>query len=216
MRIFILLLLLIIITTGQSYSQRIKGAVIAGFNGTQVDGDEVIGYNKLGLNVGAAAIIPFKKKWSVSIENIFSQKGAHRGEIYIDSLSGSYTLRLNYVEVPVLVHYTDKEIITVGTGFSWGRLVGAKEWEHGQRTNTSVKNGPYDKNEFSWLADLRFRIWKRLKFNLRFSYSLAKVRTRKYDNGISKWERKQYNNVVSFRLLYIFNEQLSEKVSSQK
>ncbi|MBI9037169.1 MAG: PorT family protein [Bacteroidales bacterium] len=216
MRIFILFLLIFFFTADQGYSQRIKGALIAGFNATQVDGDEVVGYNKLGLNVGAAAIIPFKKKWSFSIENVFSQKGSHRGEIYIDSLSGSYTLRLNYVEVPVLVHFTDKEIITVGSGFSWGRLVGAKEWEHGQRTNTSAKNGPYDKNEFSWLADLRFRIWKRLKFNLRFSYSLAKIRTRKYDNGYSTWERKQYNNALSFRLLYIFNERLSEKVSSKK
>ena len=210
MRVFILFLLIIVLTTGQSYSQRIKGAVIAGFNATQVDGDEVVGYSKLGFNVGAAVIIPFKKNWSVSIENIFTQKGAHRGDIFIDSLSGSYTLRLNYVEVPVLVHYTDKRIITVGTGFSWGRLVGAKEWEHGYRTETSVEHGPYDKNDFSWLADIRFRVWKRLKFNFRFSYSIAKIRTRIYDNKISTWERKQYNNTLSFRLLYIFNEVISE------
>jgi hypothetical protein len=207
MRIFILFLLLIIFTSGQSYSQRIKGAVIAGFNATQVDGDKAFGYNKLGFNVGAAAIIPFKKKWSISLENIFSQKGSHRGEIYIDpDESGSYTLRLNYVEVPVLVHYTDKKIITVGTGFSWGSLVGAKEWEHGYRTETSPDHGPYDKNDFSWLADVRFKIWKRLKFNFRFSYSIAKIRTRIFSDG----ERKQYNNVLSFRLLYIFNEQISE------
>jgi len=210
MRIFILFLFIIVFSAGQSYSQRIKGAVIAGFNATQVDGDEVVGYSKLGFNVGAAAIIPFKKKWSISLENIFSQKGSHRGEIYADSLSGSYTLRLNYVEVPVLVHYTDKDIITVGTGFSWGRLVGAKEWEHGIRQKTSPDHGPYDKNDFSWLADIRFRVWKRLKFNFRFSYSIAKIRTRIYDNGYSTWDRKQYNNVLSFRLLYIFNEQISE------
>ncbi len=216
MRIFILFLLLIIFTSGQSYSQRIKGAVIAGFNATQVDGDEVVGYSKLGLNVGAAAIIPFKKKWSISIENIFSQKGSHRGKIYIDSLSGSYTLKLNYVEIPVLVHFTDKDIITVGTGLSWGRLVGAKEWEHGYRTNTSPDHGPYDKNDFSWIGDIRFRIWKRLKFNFRFSYSIAKIRTRVYDDGYSTWERKQFNNVLSFRLLYIFNERVSEKVSPDK
>jgi len=216
MRIFILFLFIIVFTAGQSYSQRIKGAVIAGFNATQVDGDEVVGYSKLGFNVGAAVIIPFKKKWSVSLENIFSQKGSHRGEIYVDSLSGSYTLRLNYVEVPVLVHYTDKDIITVGTGFSWGRLVGAKEWEHGYRTETSPEHGPYHKNDFSWLADVRFRIWKRLKFNFRFSYSIAKIRTRIYNNGYSEWERKQYNNVLTFRLLYIFNERISENASQGK
>ena len=42
--------------------QIIKGEAIVGFNLTQVEGDEVHGFRKPGLHIGAGALIPFKKK----------------------------------------------------------------------------------------------------------------------------------------------------------
>ena len=201
---------LLSITTLNVDAQIIKGAVIFGTNISQVDGDEAYGFNKLGFNVGASAIIPFKDKWAVSIENIFSQKGAYQKPQRIDSISGEYSLKLNYLEVPVLVHYTDRNIITAGAGFSWGRLVGANEWEHGIKTETSLNSETYSQSDINILADLRFRIWKKLKFNIRYSYSIAKIRTREYpDFSGDTWIRKQYNNLVSFRLVYVFNERSS-------
>ncbi len=191
-------------------AQVIKGALIAGFNMTQVDGDEVYGFKKFGFNVGAAAIIPVKKKWSISLETIFSQKGAYQRPQYNDSLyTGEYNLRLNYVEVPVLAHFTDKKIITIGTGFSWGRLVKSNEIEHGGIQSPYSDSIAFNKNDFNWLIDIRFRVWKKLKFNIRYAYSLAKIRTREfYSLAGTSWTRKQYNNVLTFRLIYVFNEQV--------
>ena len=60
-----IILFLILLLSGYFFNlkaQVIKGALIAGFNMTQVDGDEVYGFKKIGFNVGAAAIIPVKKK----------------------------------------------------------------------------------------------------------------------------------------------------------
>jgi len=112
--------------------------------------------------------------------------------------------------VPVLVHYTDKNIFTVGAGLSWGRLVKVDEWEHGNKTNTSLSSGTYSQNDINILADLRFRIWKKLKFNIRYAYSIPKIRTREHsDLSGDTWIRKQYNNLVSFRLIYVFNERQS-------
>ncbi|MBL7104033.1 MAG: PorT family protein [Bacteroidales bacterium] len=197
-----------------SLGQRIRGAMIAGFNITQVDGDEVFGFRKFGLNMGAAAIIPFGENWSVSIETIYNQKGSRQGQQYkdIDSLgnklTGAYKLKLDYVEVPVLVHYTDRDIITGGIGFSYGRLINIKEWEHENLIETTTLNGgPYDKTDINVLVDLRFRLYKRFKFNIRYAYSLAKIRTREFENDIGEtWTRHQYNNVITFRLVYVFNE----------
>ncbi len=201
---------LLSITTLNVDAQIIKGAVIFGTNISQVDGDEAYGFNKLGFNVGASAIIPFKDNWAVSIENIFSQKGAYQKPKYADSLSGEYELKLNYLEVPVLVHYTDRNIITAGAGFSWGRLVGVNEWEHGFKTETSLNSGTYSQNDINILADLKFRIWKKFKFNIRYAYSIAKIRTREHtDLSGDTWIRKQYNNLISFRLIYVFNEKQS-------
>lgn len=208
--LFLILFLNIIFSNLKA--QVIKGALIAGFNMTQVDGDEVYGFKKFGFNVGAAAIIPVKKKWSVSLETIFSQKGAYQRPQYFDSLytgTGEYNLKLNYVEVPVLMHFTEKNLFSFGAGFSWGRLVSSKEIEHGGIQPPYSDSVYFNKNDYNLLVDFRFRIWKRLKFNIRYAYSLAKIRTREfYSLANTSWSRKQYNNVITFRLIYVFNEQL--------
>ncbi len=209
LKIFLVAFFLLVVTLNVD-AQFIKGALIFGTNISQVDGDEVYGFKKIGFNIGASAIVPFSNKWAISIENIYSQKGAYQKPQYADSISGEYRIKLNYVEVPVLVHYTDKNIFTVGAGLSWGRLVKVDEWEHGNKTNTSLSSGTYSQNDINILADLRFRIWKKLKFNIRYAYSIPKIRTREHsDLSGDTWIRKQYNNLVSFRLIYVFNERQS-------
>jgi hypothetical protein len=193
------------------YSQRIQGAVIAGMNLSQVDGDEVYGFKKFGANVGLAAIVPVGKSFQFSIETLFNQKGANQKTQYAsDTLfSGAYKLNLNYLEVPLLFMYNDKDIITAGAGFSYGRLVSVSEYEHGKKVETTtLTSGTYSRNDYNILADIRFRVYKRFRLNLRYAYSLAKIRTRDFytTNGDFDVTRKQYNNVISLRLIYRFNE----------
>ena len=201
--------------------QIIKGEAIVGMNLTQVDGDEVYGFKKVGANIGAGVMVPFGKRgrWDVSFETLFTQKGSNQKAQYNDSLNngmvitGEYKLNLNYVEVPVLVMFTDKEFISFGAGLSWARLVGVKEYEHGQLVETTTLNsGTYSKNDFDILADFRIRIYKALKFNLRYQYSLMSIRTRTFsDLAGNTWTRDQYNNVITFRLIWVFNEEQSRK-----
>lgn len=210
------------IITGLSYillhfsliadAQVIKGAVIAGFNLSQVDGDEVFGFKKFGANVGVSAIVPFSDHWEVSIETLFSQKGSHQKPQREDSLTGEYLLKLNYLDIPVMVHFNDKDIVTFGLGFSYGRLTNVEEYEHGQRIETTTIEGPYSRSDINGIADIRFRIWQRLKFNIRYAYSLKKIRTREFTPPyVDPWTRDQYNNFWSFRMIYVINEKQSER-----
>ncbi|HOW26190.1 MAG TPA: porin family protein [Bacteroidales bacterium] len=210
------------IITGLSYillhfsliadAQVIKGAVIAGFNLSQVDGDEVYGFKKFGANVGVSAIVPFSDHWEVSIETLFSQKGSHQKPQREDSLTGEYLLKLNYLDIPVMVHFNDKDIVTFGLGFSYGRLTNVEEYEHGQRIETTTIEGPYSRSDINGIADIRFRIWQRLKFNIRYAYSLKKIRTREFTPPyVDPWTRDQYNNFWSFRMIYVINEKQSER-----
>jgi len=213
--------MLVLLMSLQVSGQIIKGEAIAGINLCQVDGDEAFGFHKIRANVGVGVMIPFGKKgkWDVSIETLFSQKGSYQGPQYNDTsstgqlLTGEYKLHLNYLEIPALVMFTDKELITVGAGFSWGRLVGVKEWEHGQRVDsTTLNSGTYSKNDFAILGDIRIRIWQALKINLRYQYSLVKIRTREFSNlAGDTWTRDQYNNVITLRLIYVFNEKRSRE-----
>jgi hypothetical protein len=198
-------------------AQIIKGAAIAGINISQVDGDEVYGFNKFGANVGAAAIIPLSDHWEVSIEALFSQKGSYQRPHYSDdSLTGEYKLKLNYLDIPLLVHYNDKNRMFFGAGFSYGRLSSVEEYEHGRQVVTTNINGPYDRDDFNVIGDVRFRIWQRLKFNIRYAYSISKIRTREYSPpGVDPWTRNQYNNFWSFRLIYVINEEQSERIRKE-
>lgn len=203
-------------------AQRFKGAVMGGMNISQVDGDEVVGYNRVGGHLGLAAILPIKK-FDVTLETVFNQKGAREKQQYdyFDSASGyqytgEYNLRLNYVEIPVLAHYTDKERYTFGLGFSYGRLVSYSEIEHGGQLPPYSDTVPFNKNDYNILVDLQVRIWKQLKFNARFAYSLAPIRERTYYDVIYKtkdpWTRNEYNHLFTFRLVYVFNEKYQPRV----
>ena len=198
-------------------AQIIQGAVIFGGNLTQVDGDEVYGFNRVGFNVGASAIIPINDHWSVSIEALYAQKGAYRGPLWKpippDTVDGRYSYRLNYAEIPILLHYNDKDVMTFGLGFSFGRLVSYTEYDNRMDVFNWVeyKANPAI-NNMEAIGDIRFRVYKNLKLNFRYSYSLFSFR-----DAVFHWEdldhpeeRQQYHNVISCRFIYIINEKQSK------
>lgn len=192
-------------------SQNIQGVLILGGNLSQVDGDEVYGFKKPGLNVGAGASLPFgaKKKWAFNIETTYQQKGAFE-KLPLEASDSLklpyYDLRLHYAEIPIFVTFKDKNGLTFGSGLSYGRLTGIKEIEHGIDKRWDITNQPYKRSDFSIFCDLRFRLYKKIYFNFRYTYSVESIRTRTYQNQASTWSRDQYNNNLIFRLLFIFNE----------
>ena len=93
-------------------------------------------------------------------------------------------------------------------------------------------NGNFSKHHFNIIGSVSFKIWKNLKAEVRYSYSLNSIRTADYyffdgitfNNRRTKYDlyvdgsqadrdwfecfrRKEMNNCISLRLLYYFNEQ---------
>lgn len=228
--IFLFILSFSLIISEQSFSQHILGALSAGVNLSQVDGDEVYGFKKVGFTGGPSVIIPFgkDKKWSVTLELLYSQLGSRQKSVYgaSDTIRDStragfydgYRLSLNYVQIPVIVHFTDKRFIAGGIGLQYGQLVAVKEYEdyndnRGFVRSKTTLQGPYTRADFEALADIRIRVYQGLWFNVRYSYSILPIRTREFVNPFfgNTWLRKQYNNVISIRLVYIFNDILPDK-----
>ena len=208
------IIILVLLWGGSLKAQIIKGEIIAGTNLSQVDGDMFYGYKKFGMQAGAGAMIPFGNWWDVSVEALYNQKGARQRSVIPDTVClYDYKLRLNYAEVPVLVHYTDKEFITAGAGFSWGRLVGVSEWENGEKTEVTTKSGTYTTDDFNIIGEVRIRIKGPLKFNVRYAYSIFPLRSREFTNcdTFTKFTRQQYNNLLTFRLVYMFGEKRSRE-----
>ncbi|MFA4863775.1 MAG: hypothetical protein WC605_08400, partial [Bacteroidales bacterium] len=58
---YLLIVSLLLALSSPLSAQRFKGAVMGGMNLSQVDGDEVYGYKRVGGHFGLAAILPIKK-----------------------------------------------------------------------------------------------------------------------------------------------------------
>lgn len=224
---YVVIIVLLAASGSAAEAQRFLGLVGAGMNLSQVDGDEVVGYKKIGRQLSLGVSLPIRKKWDVTLETVFSQKGAREKAQYIHTVTdstvipvktftytGEYNLRLNYVEVPLTAHYTDKEKFTVGMGFSYGRLVNSKETEHGGNIAPYSDTVKFRNNDWNVVFDLQFRIWKQLKGNVRFNYSMFPVRERIYKDVIygirDPYERKQYNHLFTVRFIYVFNEKYNK------
>ncbi len=208
----IIILLMLMPWYGQA--QNIRGEIITGFNLTQVDGDEVVGYKKIGAQLGAGAILPLgKSSWLISIETLFNQKGSfEKYPVEKDTLPlPYYNLRLNYAEVPLLIYYNDKDQLTFGAGVSYGRLTYLKEIEHGKKIDWKKKIGPYKKDDWNIIVNIRLRLYKGLHCDFRYSYSMSRIRTRTFINPSGTWSRGQFNNMLSFRVVYVFNEKKEQR-----
>jgi hypothetical protein len=201
------------------FSQVFKGEILGGFNLSQVDGDETAGFRKMGLNGGVGVVAPLYKNWSLSLETIYSQKGSKLKPNSYDSLDGSYKLYLNYVEVPFMVQYTDKDVVSAGAGFSWGRLVSIDEFKDGYRVDSvTLQSGVFDRNDWMAFGDVKLRVYKNLHVNLRYSYSLDGIAARTVidSQGGKPVLRHFKNNLWTVRLVYRINEKRPDKSSRKK
>ncbi len=75
--------------------------------------------------------------------------------------------------------------------------------------DTSIRSKVYSRNEWSILADVKIRIWKGLKFDIRY-HTISPIRKRFLCRTPKQETRKQYNNVITCRLIYVFNEKFQK------
>jgi len=232
-------------------AQRFIGGIAAGINLTQVDGDQVFGYHKVGFNGGpfVKLMIDKKQRFSVTMELLYTQKGAQKkypasggtmraldDTLLIDPKYTNYdkkffyNLRTDYLEIPLLFHYDDpRSKISIGVGIAWSRLVYIKEVQHdytradtirgARRIDQTLDKDRYKKNDWSIIGDVKIPIYKGLKFNFRFQYSLApfgKERRFYYSdspNITASKKRWPFHNTLTFRLIYSFNEKYTENMT---
>jgi len=111
-------------------TRRFGATILAGFNASQIDGDNSAGFNKVGINAGIRSDIFLTSKMELNIGILFSQRGSRPdSKEFIDD----FNYELSYIQVPVLISYKDwyqssddfHRVRAFG-GLSFGRLVGTK------------------------------------------------------------------------------------------
>ncbi len=211
---FLILLLLMPLTV---MGQKIHAFVSSGLTLSQIEGDELKGFSKWGYTGGVGAIVGFDRyeTWNLSVEALFSQRGSYNGTGDPYSLS----LRLDYVEIPLIFHWRDPwGGMLIGAGLSYSRLTRQPHPIWACDTNYFMPDTgdfSFRSNDLSAVFEIRFPMWKGLQLNIRWQYSLFAVKKdwefTEYRGTnpdgtphATKWTNDCNNNSLSFRLIWQF------------
>lgn len=151
--------------------QTFRATIIAGANAAQIDGDDLAGFNKLGIRAGAQVSVRWHRLFESSVGMLYSQKGS-ASELSASGTDLLARFSLNYVQIPLMVTYDD-EGLQFGAGFSYSRLINSKIIIQG--ILDEARSDSYSKNDFSFVAQGGYFIKDRIGFHLGFERSLGNI-----------------------------------------
>ncbi len=148
--------------------QRFIGGLVGGINLSQVDGDKLAGFNKIGFNAGGRVAAVLAPRWQLSMELLFTQLGSSRNNN--DDPSASIDkIRLNAVEVPVMINFLEWKL-HVSAGVSYLRLINYYVEDVFGEDITDLTN--YNEDLFQVIIGATFFFNQRTGLNVNWSKSL--------------------------------------------
>lgn len=190
------LILSVLFTMVSASAQYFKGGLTVGFTGSQMDGDNLDGYNKFGFTGGVFGSRDFNEFWGIQMELKFIMKGAAKPVTNNDQ--SIYRMNLYYYELPILATLKISKKVKLESGFAIGYLSKATAvFDSGDEDRTYE----FDKTEISWLAGIYYILNEKFSVNLKFSYSVRAVSH--FPGNLTIWGTYgQYNNVLDLSLYY--------------
>ncbi len=192
---------LFFIFSNNTQAQTFQAGLIGGINLSQLHGDGLAGFNQIGINAGGRVSITPVDKWMWSLDLLFSQKGSNKGAD--DPLSIPFeSFRLNYTEVPIMVHYLDwisedgdYYKLHFDGGASWGRLLDFTVIDSDGIDISESQD--FNKNMFDLMIGATFYINKNIGINGQYSYTINNVRNDKNAQSLA-------GRTLTFRAIYLF------------
>ena len=214
-------------------AQLFQATINAGLNLSQIEGDQVSGFRNAGFTGGVGVMMPLQPSnllgaWRASMEILYSQRGAYEKEAISTKAPFGYSLNLQYVDIPIMIHYKDPKIdFILGLGLQYGRLIKMNEqWrlpeppKLGFYRPLDITNLPsFNRNELSVVADARFGVWEKLKCSIRWQYGLTTIRPDvAFSNGVVPGtdgyftgKRDYHSHWLTLRVVYVINERSSQE-----
>lgn len=188
------LILGLILTAGvQVQAQRFEGGLVAGFNLSQIDGDKLAGFNKIGVTAGGKVGAILTDRWQLSLELLFSQQGASRTRSD-DPSSAFDKIRLNYVEVPVMINFKEWKF-HVNAGVSYARLI---DFEVIDFTGVDISDQQdFNENLFSLAIGAIYYFNEDVGFEVRWNRALTDLQAQETASTF-------IGRTISVKMIYLF------------
>lgn len=183
----------------QVVERRFNGGFVYGFNSSQINGDGLAGYHKLGLYAGIVANANLTPKTYLSTGITFSQRGS------ATALNSQNTARIRFdiIELPLIFHYKDKETedgyhqVHFGTGFCYGRLFNVEAGG----TPYLGHESKFSPSNINWLLDAMFYKNKHIGFGIRYNRAINRI----YKNSTVPAPVAVFlEHWITFKGIYIF------------
>lgn len=204
MRRLIFILIIFFAVHYTSKAQQFKAGFNAGLTATQVTGDNLSGYDKIGLFGGVFVGLPTGDRGEIRMEMSFIQKGSRKNAKPSLGIYDSYLMRLNYVELPFYYKHQIRRYIDGHIGIGFGYLVTSKEKDT-YGTIIPDPNLPYFKDvDLFVLGGFNINFHTKWSFLIRFSYSILPIRNTPIITSLY-YNKGQYNDVITTGLQYKFN-----------
>jgi len=183
------------ILSNNSSAQNFGGGLIAGVSTSQVAGDMLGGFNKIGLLAGAYTNLKIKENLKLQLEIIYIEKGSRNPNIHKINIA---EITLSYVEVPISINLQQKENLGVEVGILPAFLINAKM----NNDFSEIEIDPtFTKYDFGVYAGINYHITDNIILNTRISNSIIPIRP--HNSGATyRLNKGQYNTVLSFAIHY--------------
>ena len=195
MRFLKVLIIIIGIYPNNLYSQMFGGGIIAGFSTTQVAGDLLGGFNKIGFLAGGYTNLKIKNNINIRFEIKYIEKGSKNPRIKENNFA---EISLSYIEIPISISLQQKENLGVEFGIYPAFLIDSEMNDYFSKINI---NPSFIKYDFGIFAGINYKINEKMILNTQISNSIIPIRPHVsgVTNGINKG---QYNTTLNFALHY--------------
>ncbi|MBO6079925.1 MAG: PorT family protein [Bacteroidales bacterium] len=188
---------------------RFYGGVRVGFTASQISGDDLSGFHKVGAHAGLFvnhAIHP-SGKLKLQLELDFTMKGSHSYTPKNQPSYNFYSLTLGYVEMPVMVVWTAGKWTLWGKPFQFeleiGPAFGVNVFSREREANgLIVGRPPFRWYEVSGIAGISLMVADHHSINFRYENSIVPVRIPTWVYG--RVVMKQFNSLMTFSYCYQF------------
>jgi len=175
MKILALVTLLLITATTQLAAQRgFEGSAVIGLTTSQIDGDDLLGFNKLGLSSGLKVAFNLEEKLMANLEVLYSQRGS--SEKLFERSDDLALTALNYFELPIYLSYGDWYVkeddyyrMRAHLGISYAVLLSSKG------VNERYEIEELGTNDFSFLIGATYSFSPHWALTARYTRSLNKL-----------------------------------------
>lgn len=183
-------------------SAQFRSGIVGGGTMTQVIGDNINGFNKVGLLGGMFVKIDLNDHWSFRTEVLYVGKGSRKPANVSAQIFDKRGYTFHYLELPLLTEYHFERFFLQG-GLYGGILLWGKEMFAGE--HFEVINPSLSTFDVGFVGGIGFEFNDKIDLFTRFTASILPIRSAPDDANITRfWDNGFRNIAVHVGVSYSF------------